>query len=143
MIGRVILGIIALFLLIGVFAASITNGIHGWRTNDTTQQFVVTLAVGAETANVTLGHDLYQAATDEVYSVTSNITETPVASAYVEATKVLGVSGLDDANSRVLTVSYYAETDDDTMRILGPFLGLLIFGGLSFAIVLGVIKKGR
>ena len=143
MIGKVILGIIAIFLLIAVFATSIISGIHGWRTEDTTQQFVVTTAAAETTADITLSHDLFQASTDEVYSVTTSQNETVAATSYVEATKVLTISNLTDDLTRVVTVSYYGETEDDTMRIVGPFLGIVIFGGLTFAIVAGVFKSGK
>ena len=93
------------------------------------------------TANVTLSYDLYQAATAEIIEITSTVgTDTPVGSTYTEATKKLLVSGLTADTSRTLTIEYYAETDDDTMRIIGPFVGFLIFGGIIFAIVWKVWK---
>lgn len=135
-IGGVILAIIAIFLLLGPFRQPIVDGIKGWRASDTTENFVVATAAAQTTANVTLSYDLYQAATAEIIEITStDETDTPVASTYTEATKKLLVAGLNDDSSRTLTVQYYAETDDDTMRIIGPFAGFLIFGGIIFAIV--------
>ena len=145
MVGRVFVGVLALFLLLGAFASPITSGIKTWRTNDTTENFDVATAAGVEGANITLSYDLYQAAIAEVQSITSdNVSDTPVADSYVEATKKLLVTGLADAtiSSRVLTVNYYAETDDTVMQILGPFLAVLIFGGLVSAILYGMWHKG-
>jgi hypothetical protein len=140
-IGSVFLGVIALFLLIGPFSTPIIDGIKHWRTNNTTQAEVIATEAAQTTANVTLDYDLYQAATAEVITITSTLeTDTPAATAYVEATKVLTVSGLDDSNSRTISINYYAETDDDVMRVLGPFLVILIFGGLAFAILYHVWK---
>ena len=135
--GAIIGGILSLFLLLGPFQPPITDGIHNWRTNDTTEAFTVTDLSGVSSANVTLAHDLYQAATGEVISIASdNVTEAPVVASYTESTKKLYFDGLQSAdNSRIITVRYYAETDDTVMRALGPFLSVLIFGGSAFAIL--------
>ena len=137
-IGAIALGIFTIFMLLGPFREPIIDGIKGWRTNDTLQSESVATGVGQTTANVTLDYDLYQAVTAEVQSISSNITgETPVASAYTEATKVLLVSGLDASATRTLGIQYYAETEDTTMRVLGPFLA-----GIGFLILVGLIIWG-
>lgn len=140
MLGRVFIGIVSFFLLIGVFSSSITTGIHNWRSNDTTQSFVVTTG-GVTTANVTLSHDLYQSNVAEVAAITSSISETPVASSY--ASRALVLAALTPSQTRTLTIEYYAETDDSIMRIIGPFLAILIFGGCAGAILYGIFHKGR
>jgi len=138
MIGKVLVGILAIFLLLGPFSGPITDGIHNWRSSSTTENFDVTTGGGITAANITLNQDLYQAATGEITSISSNNTETPVASGYTEATKVLLVSGLNAAQTRTLTVTYAAETDDTVMRAIGPFLPFLIFGGVIGAILVGI-----
>ena len=144
MMGRVFIGILAIFLLLGAFATPINDGIKTWRTNDTSEDFEVTTGVGVTSANVTLSYNLYQEALAEVQSISSNDTDdTPVATTYTDATKVLLVSGLDDSTVRALTVDYYAETDSTVMRVLGPFLPFLIFGFLLMATVWGVVKGRR
>lgn len=142
MVGRVLIAVLAIFLLLGAFAGAITDGIKTWRTNDTTENFDVTTGAGVTGANVTLSYDLYQAATAEVQSITSdNASDAPVANSYVEATKALEVTGLVASDTRVLAVAYYGETDDTVMRILGPFLQFLIFGAIIGAILYGMWKK--
>jgi hypothetical protein len=142
-IGSVFFAILAIFLLLGPFRTPITDGITGLRTVDTTESFAVTTAAGVTSANVTLGSDLYQDLTSNVISFTSTVDEDPVASTYTTATNVLLVSALDADSSRTLTINYYAETDSDTWRAVGPFPGFLIFGILLFIIVAGIFKKGR
>ena len=146
-ISGVLVGILAMFLLIGPFQPSISAGIKGWRTSDTTENFNTITGAGVTSANITLGHDLYQAAAAEVIYVTSNITESPVATSYTEATKILLVSALNASDLRTLTIEYYAETDDTVMRALGPFLSVLIFGGCAGAILISIWQttktKGR
>ena len=141
-IGNIFIGLIVLFLLLGPFRQPILDGIEGWRTNDTTESFVVTTAGGITTANVTLAYDLYQAATSEVSEFTSNATETPVASSYDEDTQKLLVAALNESTTRTLTVTYLAETDDTVMQVLGPFLGFFIFGGTAFAVIWGMWHQG-
>lgn len=136
--GSVLVGIITIFLLLGPFQPAITQGIHGWRTHNTTESFIVATGGGATTANVTLGHDLFQAATGEVIAVSSNITESPAVTGYTESNKHLELASLNAATSRTIAVNYYAETDDTVMRALGPFLSVLIFGGCVTAILWGM-----
>jgi len=144
MIGKVLVGLIAIFLLIGPFSSPITTGIHNWRSSTSTESYVVTTGGGVTAANITLGHDLYQAATGEITTISSNNSETPIASSYTEATKVLLVGALNASETRTLTVAYAAETDDTVMRALGPFLSFLIFGGLIGAILFGIWQvKGK
>jgi len=139
--GKVFLMILAVFLLLGAFASPINDGIKGWRTEDTTESFVAATGAGVTTANVTLGSELFQDGVSEVIAITSNITETPVATSYVSASQVLLVSALDAGTSRTLSVNYYADSDSSIMQVAGPFFGIFIFGGLLVAIFLGMNKK--
>lgn len=127
-----VVNLLAIFLLLGAFAVPILNGIKTWRTDgEATQTASVTTAAGATSANVTLAKDLYQANITNVSSVTSSEgTDVPAVSAYDETTKKLEIAGLDDDLTRTLTIVYYGETDQEIMRIIGPFLGILIIGGL-------------
>lgn len=145
MIYKVFIGILAIFLLLGAFSGAILDGIKGWRTEDTTQSYVVATGAGVTTANVTLSLELYNDEVTEVISVTSNETETPIASSYDDATQKLLIAALNANDSRTLTVNYYGLPDDDVMNAIGPFLGFIVIGGLVFAIVYGVWKgrKGR
>ena len=71
------------------------------------------------------------------------IGENPVATTYTSATNVLLVSALDASKTHTISVNYYAETESDVMRVIGPFLGILIFGGLLFALAFGAFSKGH
>jgi len=141
--SKVFFAILAVFLLLGAFQASINDGIKGWRTEDTTEAYSpVTTGVGVTTANVTLTSELYQDKASEVIAVSSNVTgETPVATSYVTTGNKLLISALDADTTRTLTVNYYADSDSTVMAAVGPFLGLLIFGGLLFGIFLASRNK--
>ena len=141
MIGRVLVGILAFILLVS-FSGVIGLGIKGWRTDDVSHSEAVETGAGVTTANVTLTRDLFNDEVTEVQSISSNITETPIASTYTSATNLLGISALTASESRTLTIVYYSEVDDAIMRIIGPFLAFMIFGGCAGAI-LWSIWKGR
>jgi len=143
-IGVVFVAILAIFLLLGAFRESIADGIKGWRTESQVQTAAVTTAAGETSANVTLTSYLFQDNTAEVTAITSNVTvDSPVASSYVAATKILLVGGLTSGANHSLAISYRAESESVVMQVIGPFLGLLIFGGLLVSIAMGMFKKGR
>lgn len=147
MAGKVFVAILAVFLLLGAFRGSIADGIEGWRTDAQTQSFAVTttaVAPADTTANVTITRDLFQDDVGKVTSITSNNTfDAPAASTYTAATNVILVSGLVANATHTLTVNYKADSENDVMEVLGPFLGFLIIGGLLVGIGYGVFKKRR
>lgn len=140
--GKVFLMILAVFLLLGAFATPILDGIKGWRTEGTTEAHAVTTGAGVTTANVTLSNDLFQDDVSEVITITSNITgEEPIATTYTAATNRLLVSALNASATHTLTVNYRADSDSTVMAALGPFLAILIFGGLMAGIFMGMRHK--
>lgn len=144
MIVKALAAIVVIFLLLGPFRDPIIDGIKSWRTDGggTTQTELVATAAGVTSANVTLDKDLFQAITSSVTSITSTDgTDTPVAVTYTEATKLLNIGGLNDDASRTLTLVYDGETDDDVMRVLGPFLAAIIFLFIIGAVAWDVVKK--
>ena len=146
MAGRVFVAILAVFLLLGAFRGSIADGIKGWRCDVKTLAFNVTtgaVAPGDTTANVTLTQALFQDDIAEAVVTSNDTLDAPSPSAYTTATKVLLVSGLIASKTHQLTVVWNAESENDVMQVIGPFLGFLIFGGLIVAIYMGVYKKKR
>lgn len=144
MMEKVLIGILALFLLFGAFATPILDGIKGWRTEDTTQSFIVTTGAGETTANVTLTKNLYNDDVSEVIALSStNGTEAPVATSYDDTTLNLLISALNASITRTLTVEYYGLPDNTVMDAIGPFLGFLVIGGLAFAAVRGIWKNKK
>ena len=140
MIGKVFIGILALFLLFGAFSGPILDGIKGWRTQDTTEAFIVTTGGGVTTDNVTLALELYQDQPSEVIAIDTTEVEVPVATSYDSTTQNLLISALNAGATRTLTVEYYGLPDDDVMGAIGPFLGFLVIGGLAFAVLWGIWK---
>ncbi len=142
--GKILIAVIAVFLLLGGFSGQIIEGIHGLRIDSATQGFVVATGAGGTSANVTLTGDLFQANIGEVTSLTSsNVTDTPIATTYTEATNVLLVTGLASSISRTLTVVYNAETSDPVWSAIGPFMVMLVIGGLAGLILWGAFKHSQ
>lgn len=144
--GKVGVIVVLVFLLLGVFADPINDGIKGWRTDTTTQSFSVTTAAGQTTANVTLSGDLFQDNITNVSTITSNVTaETPIATSYTTATNVLLLSALNAAAMHTITLTYFAETSNTVLQTIGPWLSLLIIGGLLVGIFVsgGIGRKHR
>ena len=145
MIAKVGGAIFLLFILFAVAWTPLSQGFQKARTDNVTQNFVVTTTGANTTANVTLGRTLFLDQTDKVGSITSNATETPAVLSYDAASQKLLVANLNAATTRLLTVNYAADTTDQTLYTLGPFLGLFVV-----LLILGVIgwdlftkKKGR
>ena len=137
--------ILGIFLLLGAFSTPILDGIKTWRTDGlSTQTTVVATGAGVTTANITLAKDLYQANIVNVDSVTSTDgADAPAVTSYTEATLALLISGLNDDSSRTLTIGYYGETDSDVLRIIGPFLGVMIIGGLCVLMIWSIFEGKR
>jgi hypothetical protein len=137
--GKVVIAILCIIFLVG-FAGPISNGIHNWRVDSNTQTFSVDTAAEVTSGSVVLANDLYKDLVTEVTSITSTIVETPATGVYTAATNTLTITGLTANTTRTLTVVYNSEKDDEIMQILGPFLTVLIFGGIIAAIIWYVWK---
>jgi len=138
MLGRIAGGFI-LLILVFAFSTQINNGVRNLRTDEVTKVGTVVTGGGVSTGDVTFTRELFGANLTHIISIaSSNGDDIPVASDYVDATKILTVSGLEASETRTITVVYYAEKEDDFWSALGPFMGFLIFGGIIAAIIWGV-----
>lgn len=145
MAGR-ILSAIFIIILLSAFSSHISGGIRDFRTDDVVQNEIVATAAGVTSANITLDNDLYSNDTTNIVSISSNLTETPVATSYTSSTNVLLVSALNANTSRTLIISYYGDTDDTMLHVIGPFMSFLIFGGILFSaffLIYSGIKRRR
>ena len=140
--GKIVIGILCIVLLVG-FSGAITNGIHDWRIDEVTQTFSVTTGSENTTANIVLSRDLFGDSVSEVESIASTIAENPATGTYTAGTNTLNVTGLTGSQTRTLTIVYNSEKEDTIMQTLGPFLTVLIFGGILGAIIYNVVGKKK
>ena len=140
--GRILGAIAILILLFTVARVPIGQGIDGLRSDNITQNIVVTTS-GSSNATLVLTSDLYLGSPSRVASITSNITETPLPIAYVVATKILTVDGLNATATHLLSLNYAANTADSTWSMLGPYMSILIYGSILSGIGYGLYKTRR
>ena len=139
--GKVVIGVLCLVFLLGL-SGSLNTGIHNLRVDAVSQTFTV-VTTDNTTASVVLSRAVFSDELTEISAVTSSIVETPVAATYTALTKTLLVSGLELNTSRTLTVAYSSEKEDTIMMVIGPFLTILIFGGILGAIIYYIWKGKR
>ncbi len=85
---------------------AILPSISDFRSQDYSEDHIVTTNVSETQSEISLSQELYSDATYNAV-VTSNISEdAPIPSSYVSATQVLTVTGLEADNTRRLTVDY-------------------------------------
>lgn len=97
--------LIAAVILLLLLPASIL-AIDQFRLTDQEDPFNVTTAANVTLSTVTLSQELYGDETRNA-SVSSNVTDdAPIASSYNSATQVLTVTGLQESETRRLTVEY-------------------------------------
>lgn len=135
--------LIALYLLVQ-FTPAILSGVHGARSFLATDNISVDTGDNT-TAMVLLSQDLLSAnITTELVSLSSdNGLDTPIALAYAETTRYLTVGGLNANDSRVITIVFNAERNEQGWRILGPWFGLIIILGAAGCIGFSYWQQGR
>lgn len=89
-----------------LFMLPLTDAIYDFRTDLREDAFNKTTGVDETTANVTLHKPIYDADTDTIDILSSISTDTPLYSSYDNTTRLLGMTGLADNSTRILTVSY-------------------------------------
>lgn len=136
-------GILALFgaTLVILMMAGTLAGITAFRSTAQTSTYDVTTIATQTSANLTLPLGVLDDSLSHVTSVSSNITtDAPLGASY--ASKILNVTGLDDDNTRRLTVIYrYPSLNDynagvDLIAKWWPlFMGFAIVGVVVAAVV--------
>lgn len=130
-----VLLIIGAVIIIILLPATLTS-INNFRSADYEEPHDVTTTNPDTTADITLSQTLFNGKTYNVV-VTSNITaDAPIPSAYVSATKVLTVSGLETDATRRLTVAYKIDGLED---YVGASLGAQVWPLMLALGVIGII----
>jgi hypothetical protein len=98
-----LIGAVLIILLMPAMLLSIND----FRMTDKAEDHIVALVSPAVASDITLSQDLFDDATYNVISITSNETsDAPIAATYTAATNVLNVTGLTTDKTRRLTVTY-------------------------------------
>jgi len=138
--GRMLMGLVAAFVLILLFPM-ILPACHTLQTDERTDADLT-----KSSSNVTLTHDLWQADTESVVSAVDDKGNTLVATTYVEATKVLTLSGWH-AEATTATVVYEVDALTEYAGF-GPvvgmtplFLWLLLLGCAGYGVFSGIKSR--
>lgn len=135
-----IIGAVCVILLLsGALAA-----IHDFRSTSIEEQYDITTGAGVTSSNVTLVHELFGDNTISA-TVTSDLNlDAPIAYSYTSSTQVLLVTGLDESQTRRLTIDYRTDGLWDypgaglTARMWPLLLGLGVIGLIVAAVIVAV-----
>ena len=84
----------------------VSQGIYDFRTDQRTDNFYTNTGVGATTAALVLHDDVYDNDTATIDISSDNPLDLPVFTSYITATRVVNMGGLNDNDTRTLTVDY-------------------------------------
>ena len=152
--GLIIFGVIAIVMSIVLFGVAAAQLDTAMSATEPVQEDTFTLVETPSanvSANVTLSDDLWEGLVTRVISISSNISETPVAGTYYSTPKVLQVDSLDASENRTLIVSFYKSAPVfsslvDVMGVYGILFWVAITGAglamLGFGVV-GTVRSAR
>jgi len=132
----VVLSVVGIVLGLLLIANVLPEVVDETVTDDYAENFNVSTGVGVTTTNQTLTYDHYYADLTDLSASSDNDDDSPVVMDYDEDTKVVSVAGLHAADSRIMTVSYVREANQQFTGFSGfvrltPFLcviGLIVAG---------------
>ena len=99
-------------MLLIIATPSVFNAIDNAITQDYTQSISgITTDASEYSANTTLGRSIYNDDTTSISGISSNVSsDSPTASSYNSVSKVLLVSGLDESETRTLTIEFVIDS---------------------------------
>lgn len=137
---KVILSIVGLVIGIMLVANLLPDVVDEAATVAYSENFSV--GSGSTSTTETLAYDHYYGDTRNLSVTSDNVADTPIIMSYDDDTKEVVVSGLDAGETRVLTISYYREANQQYtgfsafLRMI-PFLALI---GLVIAALWGLFS---
>jgi hypothetical protein len=131
----VIGGIVFLVLLLN----PLLGGLHSFSTDNTTASYSVALNATTTGANVTLPKALFNG--DIQYaSATSNLSiDVPLITTYIDATRVLQITGLVASQNRTLTIAYEFGALDASTQQVANFTPTAFMFGVIVLILLAIV----
>jgi hypothetical protein len=141
--SKVLMSVVGLVLGLMLIGNVLPDVIHDVATEDYAEPFSV--SSGVTNTTQTLSYDHYYADLTSLSATSDDVADTPVVMSYAEATKEVVVTGLDAAESRILTISYVRESRQDFtgfsafVRLL-PFLLIV---GLVMAALWGLFSAWK
>lgn len=131
--GKVLLSIVGLILLLILGGTVLPDVVDDTASDPYAENYNVATGVGVTSTVQTLTYEHYYEDLRNLASTSDNGNDTPVVMAYDEDTYEVTVSGLEASASRLLTIDYYREANQQFTGFsaflqLTPFL--FIIGGI-------------
>lgn len=123
---KVILSIVALILLLILAGTVLPDVVDDTASDAYSENYDVTTGVGETSTTETLTYEHYYGDLRELDATSDNGNDSPTVMAYDEDTYEVTVSGLEASASRILTIDYYREGNQQFTGFSG-FLRLLPF----------------
>ena len=132
----VVLSIVGIVLGLLLIANVLPEVVDDVAADDYAENFNVSTGPGETTTTETLTYDHYYADLTDLSASSDNEDDTPVVMDYDEDTKEVSIDGLNVSDSRILTVNYVREANQQ-------FTGFSAFVRLTpFLCVIGLIVAG-
>jgi len=132
----VVLSIVGIVLGLLLIANVLPEVVDDVAADDYAENFNVSTGAGVTTTTQTLTYDHYYADLTDLSASSDNGDDTPVVMGYDEDTKEVSIDGLKASDSRILTISYVREANQQ-------FTGFSAFVRLTpFLCVIGLIVAG-
>lgn len=136
MVGKIFAAFLIIVVAAVLFMIPSTEMVYDYRTEQRTDTFLSTTAVGATSANVTLFSDLYGCDLGSVGVDSDDSTDTPTPNSINCTPRILNIIGLTANTSRTLDVTYDVSSLEgyeaiDTLLDRFPYFWLLII--IAFA----------
>lgn len=141
----VVLSIVGLVVGLMLVANVLPDVVNDVAADDYSEPFSVVTGAGETSTNETLSYAHYYEDLTDLSASSDNESDTPVVMAYNEDTYVVNVAGLAVSDSRILTISYVREANQQFtgmssfVRLL-PFIAVV---GLIVACIWGIFSAVR
>jgi len=144
---KVVLSIVGLVVGLMLVANVLPDVVTDVAADDYSEPFTVATGAGETSTNETLSYAHYYEDLTELSASSDNESDTPVVMAYDEDDYIVTVAGLVASDSRILTISYVREANQQFTGMssfirLFPFIAVI---GLLIASIWGIFSavKGR
>ena len=139
---KVILSIVGLVVGLMLVANVLPDVVTDVAADDYSEPFTVATGAGITSTNETLSYAHYYEDLTELSASSDNESDTPVVMAYNEDTYIVNVAGLAASDSRILTISYVREANQQFTGMssfvrLIPFIAVV---GLIIASIWGIFS---
>lgn len=142
---KVILSIVGLVVGLMLVANVLPDVVNDVAADDYSEPFTVATGAGETSTNETLSYAHYYEDLTDLSASSDNESDTPVVMAYDEDDYIVTVSGLAASDSRILTISYVREAQQQFtgfssfVRLL-PFIAVI---GLLVACIWGIFSAWK